>query len=75
MTEYREIYGDNQEQGEYWNDVGGPKWVEEDQAMNDRMSNITSGLFERAKIKSSSKVLDVGCVAGAVSIIAAEHAG
>ena len=54
----------NVEQSEYWNEKSGPKWVKNEDALNERLSILTDELFSRAKIKASDKVLDIGCGGG-----------
>ena len=54
----------NVEQSEYWNEKSGPKWVKNEDALNERLSILTKELFSRAKIKKSDKVLDIGCGGG-----------
>ena len=53
----KDHYGDNQNQGEYWNELSGPKWVEEDTAMNIRMSLITDWLFKTTLLQKNQHVL------------------
>ena len=54
----------NVEQSEYWNKKSGPKWVKNEDALNERLSILTNELFSRANIKESDKVLDIGCGGG-----------
>ena len=54
----------NVEQSEYWNEKSGPKWVKNEDALNERLSILTNELFSRANIKASDKVLDIGCGGG-----------
>ena len=54
----------NVEQSTYWNEQSGPKWVKNEDALNERLSTLTIELFSRAKIKASDKVLDIGCGGG-----------
>ena len=54
----------NLEQSEYWNEKSGPKWVKNEDALNERLSILTNELFSRANIKASDKVLDIGCGGG-----------
>ena len=54
----------NVEQSEYWNEKSGPKWVKNEDALNERLSILTNELFSRAKIKATDKVLDIGCGGG-----------
>ncbi len=68
-------YGENEDQGEYWNELSGPKWVEEDEAMNTRLALITKGLFKTAALTKNQNVLDVGCGGGGTTEIAAKNVG
>ena len=68
-------YGENHDQGEYWNDLSGPKWVEEDLAMNVRFSKITDYLFKKIPIETRHKILDIGCGGGLTSKIAGQKVG
>ena len=54
----------NVEQSEYWNEKSGPKWVKNEDSLNERLSILTNELFLRAKMKASDKVLDIGCGGG-----------
>ena len=54
----------NVEQSEYWNEKSGPKWVKNEDALNERLSILTDEFFSRVKIKASDKVLDIGCGGG-----------
>ena len=54
----------NVEQSEYWNEKSGPKWVKNEDSLNERLSILTDELFSRVKIKPSDKVLDIGCGGG-----------
>ena len=54
----------NVEQSAYWNEKSGPKWVKNEDALNERLSILTKELFSRANIKKSDKVLDIGCGGG-----------
>ena len=54
----------NIEQSEYWNEKSGPKWVKNENALNERLSILTDELFSRVKIKAWDKVLDIGCGGG-----------
>ena len=39
-------YGENDKQGQYWNEAPGQSWVTNDAAMNERLENISDILFE-----------------------------
>ena len=40
------IYGENDKQGQYWNEAPGQSWVVNDTAMNERLQIISDILFE-----------------------------
>ena len=54
----------NVEQSEYWNEKSGPKWVKNENALNERLAILTDELISRANIEASDKVLDIGCGGG-----------
>ena len=39
-------YGENDKQGQYWNEAPGQSWVVNDTAMNERLETISDILFE-----------------------------
>ena len=40
------LYGENDKQGQYWNEQPGQSWVIHDAAMNERLQIISDILFE-----------------------------
>ena len=46
------LYGENDKQGQYWNEQPGQSWVIHDAAMNERLQIISDILFEDLDRKS-----------------------
>ena len=65
----------NDDQYEFWNKGIGQKWVNEDDAINERFTILTKEFFSRASIKKNDKVLDIGCGGGITSFEASKLAG
>lgn len=62
-------------QAEYWNDEAGPKWVEHGDALDSMLAPFLEKIMARVKLRSTDRVLDIGCGAGALSLRAAESVG
>jgi SAM-dependent methyltransferase len=60
-------YGENDKQGQYWNEAPGQSWVINDTAMNERLQNISDILFEGLDVNGCKNGLDVGCGAGSTT--------
>ena len=60
-------YGENEEQGKYWNEKPGQSWVTHDASMNERLSSISEILFEGLDAASCKTGLDIGCGAGSTT--------
>lgn len=60
-------FGENTAQGEFWNSKPGQAWVRFDEAMNERLSNVTEHLMKAVEPLSFNSVLDLGCGTGALS--------
>ena len=54
-------YGENDKQGQYWNEAPGQSWVINDTAMNERLQNISDILFEGIDVTGCKNGLDIGC--------------
>jgi len=67
------VYGENQDQGKYWNEKPGRSWVDHDQEMNSRFQNVSDILFSGLKDHGLSNVLDIGCGAGATTLRMAQN--
>jgi len=54
-------YGENDKQGQYWNEAPGQSWVINDAAMNERLQAISDILFEGLDATGCNNGLDIGC--------------
>ena len=61
------LYGENDKQGQYWNEQPGQSWVIHDAAMNERLQIISDILFEDLKVLECKNGLDIGCGAGSTT--------
>ena len=57
-------YGENDKQGQYWNEAPGQSWVINDSAMNERLQAVSDILFEGLDATGCNNGLDIGCGAG-----------
>ena len=55
---------ENYKQSKYWNETTVQDWVDLDNSLNERFSQITQKLFENTYFKKDSRVLDIGCGSG-----------
>ena len=62
------VYGENEDQGKYWNEKPGRSWVLHDDEMNIRFQNISDILFASLDAPNLSNALDIGCGAGATTL-------
>ena len=60
-------YGENDKQGQYWNEAPGQSWVVNDTAMNERLQTISDILFEGLDANGCNNGLDIGCGAGSTT--------
>ncbi len=60
-------YGENDKQGQYWNEAPGQSWVINDAAMNERLQAISDILFEGLDSSGCNNGLDIGCGAGSTT--------
>ena len=60
-------YGENDKQGQYWNEAPGQSWVINDSAMNERLRAISDILFEGLDATGCNNGLDIGCGAGSTT--------
>ena len=68
------VYGENEDQGKYWNEKPGRSWVVHDHEMNNRFQNISDILFASLDAPNLSNALDIGCGAGATRTLGQAHA-
>jgi len=65
----------NHEQILYWNEQGGPRWVQLQQKLDAQIGPLGLVAFQRAEIKPGERVVDVGCGCGQTSLELAERVG
>ena len=73
--EFARRFHSNTDQAEYWNTKAGPKWVRNQEPMDQRMMPLTVELLQRAGVEKGQRVLDVGCGGGATTVRLAERVG
>jgi SAM-dependent methyltransferase len=65
----------NQEQVRYWNEQGGPRWVQRQQQLDAQINPLGVVAMQRAGVKPGEHALDVGCGCGQTSLQLAERVG
>ena len=60
-------YGENDKQGQYWNEAPGQSWVVNDSAMDERLQTISDILFGDLQADGCNNGLDIGCGAGSTT--------
>jgi SAM-dependent methyltransferase len=64
---------DNSAQKEYWNSAAGEKWASEADALDAMLAPFNRAVLDAAKLKIGERVLDIGCGAGSLSLLAARE--
>lgn len=65
---------DNREQSEFWNGDAGQRWVAFSDRLDAMLLPFAERILEAADIAPHETVLDIGCGAGALSLLASEQA-
>jgi ubiquinone/menaquinone biosynthesis C-methylase UbiE len=65
----------NDQQIEYWNEQGGPRWVHFKDLLDAQLHPLGLAVIDRAAPASGSRVLDVGCGCGDTSLELARRVG
>lgn len=63
----------NDDQRAYWNEQGGPKWVEHQARLDAMLAPASSILVDAVAPRSGERIVDIGCGTGAVSEQLAEQ--
>ena len=65
----------NSAQADYWSSASGYQWIAQETFLDASLAAILDRLLERADIRPSENILDVGCGTGASTIAAAIKSG
>ncbi|MEE9347755.1 MAG: methyltransferase domain-containing protein [Robiginitomaculum sp.] len=65
---------DNEDQKEFWNGDAGQKWVDKSALLDSMLLPFAQAILDAAKISPDESVLDIGCGAGALSLLATREA-
>ena len=65
----------NEGQIDYWNGPAGEKWVAEANRLDRMLAPFAEAVLEAAQLQSDERVMDIGCGAGALSLMAAKQVG
>jgi ubiquinone/menaquinone biosynthesis C-methylase UbiE len=65
----------NADQIAYWNGPGGQRWTNRQQMQDIMLAPIADILINRADVRPSERIVDIGCGCGAVAIALAEKVG
>ena len=65
----------NEDMIAYWNEVAGPRWVEQRPRLDAFMAPLTQVLVERIGFRPGQSVVDIGCGAGSLCLEAKQRIG
>ena len=75
MDENTDQFAANAEQAEYWNALIGPKWVQLQAEIDQRLEPLNAMLTGRAGLAAGHEVIDVGCGTGDLALHLAQLVG
>ena len=67
-------FGENPDQGKFWNEEPGLSWVENDRLMSERLETISQLLLDNLDLRPSGRILDIGCGGGGTTLALAKRA-
>ena len=65
----------NADQIAYWNGPGGQRWADRQATQDIVLAPVADVLIDRARIEAGERVVDVGCGAGATTMVFAQKVG
>lgn len=65
----------NEDQIDYWNGPAGQKWVDQSDRLDAMLRPFAERLIAQAAIGAGERALDIGCGAGALTLMATQAAG
>lgn len=66
---------DNQDQIDYWNGPAGQKWVDQSDRLDAMLAPFADEIIAQAAPEPDEQVLDIGCGAGALTLLASRASG
>lgn len=63
----------NKAQAEYWSSPAGLKWIEHEHALDTAMAGMLDMMLDRADIRPTDRIIDIGCGTGASTLQSAER--
>ncbi|KGM46707.1 class I SAM-dependent methyltransferase [Pseudooceanicola atlanticus] len=63
----------NKAQADYWASPAGLKWLEHEHALDTAMSGMLDKMLDAADIRSTDRIIDIGCGTGASTLEAAQR--
>jgi SAM-dependent methyltransferase len=67
--------GGNAEQIRYWNEIGAPRWIRFQRALDAQLGMLGERAMDRGAVGPGDRVLDVGCGCGGTTLVLAGRVG
>ena len=68
-------HAQNADQIAYWNGPGGQRWADRQQIQDIVLAPVADVLIDRARPKAGERIIDIGCGAGATTVMFAQKVG